>query len=341
MCTNFLITAADGSQIVGRSMENATNFESQVVVRGRNQRIQSPSDLDLLKHDGLAWTTAYGYVGLNALGMDWLTDGINEKGLSVGMLNLPGTQYQTVTDKTKALLVMWFCDWVLGNFATVAEVKAALPGVQVWGPILESETTVHFPIFDAGGAGIVVEFVGGAQRVHDNPVGVCTNAPTFDWHLANIGNYTGLSPWGADPVTIGGQTFAQPGLGSGLMGIPGDSTPPSRFVRVTYMKQFADQPAGAADGVTLAFHILNTVDIPLGTSRSRAILHPIAGSQDSTEWIVVRDLTNRVYYIRTYGNLTPMQIDLGKIPFATTTLLKQPLPALPPAVDITADVVPV
>lgn len=343
MCTNFLVTAADGSQVAGRSMENGIVMGNKLIVRGEKQTITSRSCLLDLIPDGLTWTTKYGYVGMNIvlgpLSTDWVTDGMNSAGLSAGMQTLPETQYQTVTDKKKALSCEWVVDWILGTCATVQDVIDALPHVEIWGfsDGHETYTTAHFVVFDSNGDGLVIELVKGEQRVHRNTVGVCTNGPTFDWHLTNIANYTGLVPLDANPITINGQTYTQPGHGSGLMGIPGDSTPPSRFIRIAYLKQFADQPATAADGVTLAFHLLNTVDIPKGTSRSSSLI----GNQDFTQYVTVRDMTRRIYYIRQADNMTPMMVDLKSIDFTKATLGATPLPpvVIPPAVNITENVV--
>lgn len=339
MCTNFLISPSDNSHIVGRSMENGIPMNSQVVVRGVGQKITSPSSvLNERDPDGLSWTTTYGYVGLNALGFNWVTDGMNTQGLSIAMQTLPEAQYQTVTDTSKALACQWVCDWVLGTCATVQEVINNLPNVEIWGfsEGTETYTTAHFSIFDKSGNGLVVELLNGQQVTYQNTVGVCTNGPTFDWHLTNIGNYTGLTPTDAAPIMINGQTFSQPGHGSGLMSIPGDSTPPSRFIRIAYLKQFADKPATAVDGVNLAFHLLNTVDIPQGISQSGGILN----TQDYTQYVSVRDMTNLLYYIRISSNMTPMMIDLQTINFSAATLGITSLPptALAPAVNITANI---
>ena len=148
MCTDFLLQAADedNSVVVGRSMEFGEDLRSQILVGGRGTKKQSGAP-DSPK-GGLSWTAKYGYVGLNVakLGLPHLIcDGMNEKGLSIGALWLPSyTQYSsTVSNKAQALDVKHFTNWVLGNFVTVAEVKAGLADVQIWG---DSLTNSHIPI---------------------------------------------------------------------------------------------------------------------------------------------------------------------------------------------------
>jgi choloylglycine hydrolase len=228
MCTDFLLTAADEdhSVVVGRSMEFGEDLGSQILVGGRGTKKHGGAPDSPL--GGLSWTAKYGYVGLNVAGLELphlICDGMNEKGLSIGALWLPGyTQYSpTVSNKAQALDVKHFTNWVLGNFETVAEVKTGLTDVQVWGGSLtNAKIPIHFSIHDANGASAVLEFLEGNTQGLWQPstVGVLTNAPPFAWQLANIGNYVGLSSVDAAPITIGGTAYPPPGHGSGMRGLP-------------------------------------------------------------------------------------------------------------------------
>jgi Linear amide C-N hydrolases, choloylglycine hydrolase family len=84
---------------------------------------------------------------------------------------------------------------------------------------------------NATGASLVIEPFDGVLKINDNPLGVMTNAPSFDWHMTNLRNYLKISPYNVPPLKVDGQTFAAFGQRSGLQGIPGDPTPPSRFLR--------------------------------------------------------------------------------------------------------------
>jgi hypothetical protein len=85
----------------------------------------------------------------------------------------------------------------------------------------------------------VIEPLNKGLKIYDNPLGVVTNAPTFDWHMTNLRNYINLSATNVPAVDMGGITLAQFGQGSGLRGLPGDFTPPSRFVRAVAFSQSA------------------------------------------------------------------------------------------------------
>lgn len=122
---------------------------------------------------GVRWTSKYGYLGLDAHSMPLALDGINEKGLSMGQLWLPGTVYQKVPGDHPevALSVVDLGHWVLGNFATVDEVKTAIGGVKIWAPEMADWggiPTCHLALHDATGKSVVIEFVGGEQKIYDD-----------------------------------------------------------------------------------------------------------------------------------------------------------------------------
>jgi choloylglycine hydrolase len=348
MCTDFLLLAADrdNSVVIGRSMEFGEDLGSQILVGGRGTKKQSGAP-DSPK-SGLSWTAKYGYVGLNVAGLhlpNLICDGMNEKGLSIGALWLPSyTQYSpTVSNNAQALDVKDFTNWVLGNFATIAEVKAGLTGVQIWGNSLtNSQIPIHFSIHDASGESAVLEFLkGNTQGLwQDNTVGVLTNAPPFEWQLSNIGNYVGLSSVDATPITIGGTIYPAPGHGSGMRGLPGDSTPPSRFIRLLFQKQFATQPENNSDTISQALHLLNTVDIPLGTSAAKNEQKPSKGNDDYTQWVVIKALTARTFSYRTADNPTLMQINFADLDLGDAREVPYLMPQEATYIDVTEQLSP-
>ena len=111
----------------------------------------------------------------------------------------------------------------------------------------------------------MVEPVDGTLKVHDAPLGVMTNAPTYDWHMTNLANYINLSVKDVEQQKLGPVTLPAFGAGAGLLGLPGDFTPPSRFVRAAIYSQSAAPNATADDAVLAVFHILNQFDIPKGS----------------------------------------------------------------------------
>lgn len=270
----------------------------------------------------LTWTNSLGFVGMNAMGLTTLfADGLNEAGLSVGTLWLPETQLPISPSDSASLPAMDFVSiagWLLGTCRTVADVRAALAEVSIWNPqvkqllpsghpvpptmapLLDSVLPEHLAIHDAQGGDIVVEFIDGEMLIHDNPLGVLTNSPTFDWHLTNLRNYVSLTNVNADAVNIAGISVTQTGNGSGLLGMPGDVTPPSRFVRASVMAEVVTSVDDARGAVNEAFHALGLVSVPRN----------LVATGDYTQWSVVRDHDNGVYYVRSYDGWETNSHDL-------------------------------
>ncbi len=279
---------------------------------------------------GLSWTAKYGYVYLDGMGVDMSVDGMNEKGLSYGALYLPGlAQYQTApaNQNSKVLPYYFIGDWILSNFATVDEVRKAVQNIYVVAapiPSLPALTLpLHFTIHDTNGNSIVLEYVGGNLTVYDNKVGVLTNCPEFDWHTTNLNNYVNLKPTNPNPIVIKDLTFVATGQGSGMLGLPGDISPPSRFVKMSVFKAVVLPANDALTTVNLAEHMINNVDIPFGLARE-----PSSDNYTSeyTQWTVFKDITNKKFYYKTYDNPALSMVDMTKLDFSSKgPTLKMPI----------------
>ena len=225
---------------------------------------------------------------------------------------LPGfTEYQTVTkDDRNYVSVLTFGSWALGNHATVAELRAALPGIKVWAdsslPSGPTPPTIHMVFTDRSGDGMIVEYVGGELHIYDNAAHVLTNAPTYDWHLLNVRNYLNLSTMGVSSREIGAVNVTALGQGGGMMGLPGDFTPPSRFVRAAFMRHWITPPKDADEAIQAIDHILNTVDIPIGIAQSEDNGQVVS---DYTQWVAIKDLTRNRLLIADYAHRTSFIVD--------------------------------
>ena len=151
----------------------------------------------------------------------------------------------------------------------------------------------------------------GQLHVYDNPLGVITNNPTFDWHMTNLRNYIKFSPTGAPPLVLDGVTLSALGEGSGMLGMPGDFTPPSRFVRAVAYSQSVEPVETGEEVVLQAFHVLNNFDIPKGTIRSGEKDAHGNIVADQTQWTSVCDLKAKKFYFRTFANSQIRSVDLG------------------------------
>jgi choloylglycine hydrolase len=165
-------------------------------------------------------------------------------------------------------------------------------------------------VADADGRYVVLEYLRGELNVCDNPLGVITNAPSFDWHLTHLRNYVNLTVTNVPPIAISGLKMAGLGQGTGMLGLPGDFTPPSRFVRAVAFTQSALPVATAQEGVLQTFHILNQFDIPKGAARGVEQGRTVA---DYTLWTSVSDLTNLRYHFRTFDNSRIRMVDLKRM----------------------------
>ena len=158
-----------------------------------------------------------------------------------------------------------------------------------------------------------MEIVAGKLQCYDNPLGVLTNSPGFEWHQTNLNNYVNLVPGTMSDRLVGDLTLRAFGGGSGLHGIPGDMTPPSRFVRAAFFQATAPRQENGEAAVLQAFHILNNFDIPVGIQFAEGQTVPDIPS--ATQWTVATDLQNRRIYFRTMYNSNIRCIDLKAIDF--------------------------
>src|SRR5690606_19896745 len=124
----------------------------------------------------------------------------------------------------------------------------------------------HYVAHDRSGASLVIEFDKGAMKVFDNPVGVMTNGPSFDWHLTNLNNYTFLSNVDRSSGAFGKLKVVQPDSGIATAGLPSSSTSVGRFVRAAYYAQFTEKAEDPDGAIRALAHIMNNFDRPRGVS---------------------------------------------------------------------------
>jgi choloylglycine hydrolase len=312
-CTGITLRPKDGSIIYARTLEFAADLKSNLIVLPRGQQFTGTTPSG---EPGLRWTTKYASAGMNAFDLPLFIDGLNERGLAVGLFYFPGyAEYQktSAVDNARTLAPQELGAYLLGTCGSVAEVASALQDVRVaavpFAPLGEVPPC-HYQVSDAEGNSLVIEYVAGELRLHDNPLGVITNSPTFDWHLTNLSNYVNLSETNVPPLDVAGKRFHGFGQGTGMLGLPGDFTPPSRFVRAVAFAKTALPVESARDGVLQAFHILNQFDIPKGAARGVEHGQAVA---DYTLWTSAADLANGRYYFRTFDNSRIRMLDLRAI----------------------------
>lgn len=294
MCTNLTIKAKDGSVIVARTMD----FASET---GALTSIWPQGRIITLEHKvNIEFKAKYTHKD----GMNFVSDGYNVKGLSVGSLWLPSTKFEAGSAlMNKSIDGLYLLPILLGNCATTDEAIAFLKAHKVLLPskLIEGFATVHLNIVDASGNNKVVEFgtgendKGSELYVYDNPVGVMTNAPEFPWHLTNLRNFVQVGKYNVEGKKLMGKEYKRTGFGANQLGIAGDGTPPSRFVRTVYALDAAlqfEQPADAAAAMRLADKLMGHVNVIQGTSTDHGTAAQLEKDQnDYTQWTWIKNLS--------------------------------------------------
>ena len=323
-CTGISLNSQDGGRVVARTVEwAATPMQCGYVVAPRAHKHQSftPSG-----QNGLQYSSIYGYVGVYTEYEPFVVEGINEAGLSAGLFFFPGfgdyAAYNE-SDNGKTLCDMQFVSWVLSQFSSIDQLKDAMKNIDLV-TLNHKIGAVHWRIAEPGGRMVVLEVVNGVPHFYENVLGVITNAPGFRWHMTNLDNYINMQPGSAPDNTIKkGVTLEPLGHGSGMLGLPGDFTSPSRFVRASFFQTTAPVWKTTFETVVQAFHILNNFDIPIGSQHVRSEIP--AGLPSATQVTTASDQKDMRFYYRTAWNSNIRCIDLKTINFHKVKYQSHPL----------------
>ncbi|CUH50828.1 linear amide C-N hydrolase [Shimia marina] len=318
-CTGIRLTAQDGGVVYGRSMEwGAFDLNSRVAIvpRGHVFTGSTPEG-----PSGKSWEAKYGVVALDMLEKDLLADGMNEAGLAAGMFYHPGFASYAPYDAAEAANTITAVDvlgYILTQYATIEEVKAGLSQVRVV-PVVEEAIGIpveaHWMVVEPSGKALVIEYADGAVQFFDAPLGVITNAPEYDWHITNLNNYLNLSPVALPSRNLSETDFAPLGAGSGMIGLPGDNTPPSRFVRAVAWTQTARPTSTTAETAYELFRILDNFNLPLGGAEGSDGAVVPDDMRSSTIWTSGWDLAEGKLYFHTQHNRRLRSVDLNKVSF--------------------------
>jgi len=329
-CTGIRLIAKDGSVVYGRSMEwGAFDLNSRVIIIPRGYKFVG---LTPDGYNGKKWTSKYGVVALDMIYKDALADGMNEKGLTAGLFYHPGFAKYPKYDPKKAdnsITAIDVLTYILTQYATVDEVKEGMSKIRVV-PVVEKAigmvVDAHFMVTDATGKSIVIEFTDGKEKIYDNPLGVITNAPNFDWHMINLRNYVNISSESIPDKKIQELDFKPLGAGSGMIGLPGDMTPPSRFIRAVAFSQTARVTPTSSETVYELFRILDNFNVGLGSAEGSELSQSAKNSlRSSTLWTTAWDTKNKIFYYHTQHNRRVRKIDLKRIDFSKKDIIHLPL----------------
>lgn len=290
-CTRVVYKGPDNTVITGRTMDFSIDIPANLWIFPRGMKRNGE-----VGKNSIEWTSKYGSVIASSWDIS-APDGMNEKGLVANMLWLVESEYPAFdkNGSSKGLAISAWAQYVLDNFATVAEAVAVLREqkfavVSDFIPGTDKFTTVHLSLSDAGGDNAVLEYVGGKLIIHHDPTyTVMTNSPLFEEQLA-IAKY-----WESVP----GKVF-----------LPGSVTSSDRYVRAKFFIEAVPQTADTRIAVASVFSVLRNVSVPYGFS--------VEGfpNLSNTQWRVVADHKNLVYYFETVLTPNIFWVDFKQVDFS-------------------------
>ncbi len=293
MCTAISYNAK--SHFFGRNLDLDRSYNESVVITPRNFNLKMRCVEDLVRHFAL--------IGMATVvnGEPLYYEATNEKGLSMAGLNFPkNADYKPFCEGKQNVTPFEFIPYILGQCENVCEALELLKEINLV-KINFSESLplspLHFIISDSEKS-ITVECVSDGLKIYDNPVGVMTNNPTFDWHLTNLNNYAHLT----NKTVEKADNFC---LGLGAVGLPGDFSSPSRFIRAVFVKENSPKDLEDGDAVNQFFHILSSVAMPKGCVLNQK------GESEYTRYSCCCDTENAVYYYTTYDDSSLKRIAMN------------------------------
>jgi choloylglycine hydrolase len=323
-CTGITLRAKNNDTVVARTVDwhgDEMNNMYVIAPRGHTQKSLTPDG----KMDGHEFTSVYGYVGIAVQTPDFVIDGTNEAGLSAGLFYFPEYgeyPWYNKNDKENSIADFELVAWMLSRFSTIDQIKEAIKDITVTN-IDPSASTVHWRITDATGKQVILEFIDGEAHFYDSKVGAISNSPGYPWHITNLNNYINLEPGTSNPKKLGDITLRPFGSDSKMLGLPGDFTPPSRFVRAALLSNYSIPQKDGYESAMKAFHILNNLDVPLGVEFDSG--RATNNMPSATQWTIATDLDNKIIYYHTMYNRTIRSIDMNGIDFANVRFQYAPL----------------
>ena len=287
MCT--CINFKTNDYYFGRNLDLDYNFNEKVVITPRNYQLKN----NLL--------VKYAIIGMATVVDDYplYADAVNEYGLAMAGLYFPHNAYYNNYDAKKTNVTSYeLIPFILGNFKSIKELKDILYTLNITNESFNDKLPVadlHWMISDGDNC-IVIEQVKSGLKVYINKVGVLTNNPEFPYHLTNLNNYINLSPKNKENTFSNKINLYNYGEGMGALGLPGDNSPSSRFVRAAFNKLNTVCNNDEESSVNQFFHILDSVLMTKGSVITENDRY------DITIYSSCMNISKGIYYYKTYNN---------------------------------------
>lgn len=300
MCTCIHLKTED--TYFGRNLDLEYRFGEKVVITPRNY--------DFRLKNGTNFKTLYSMIGISSVVQDYplYAEAANEKGLAMAGLHFPqNARFFEPKDSKTNLAPYELIPYLLGRYASVSEIRDILPDINITNiPFLENlpVTDLHWMISDEKES-IVVEQVAQGLMIYDNPIGILTNNPPFPYHLSNMNNYMHLTPQCPENHFSDKITLKPYGRGMGAIGLPGDTSPASRFIRAAFHKLNSICDSDEESSVTQFFHLLDSVALVSGSTITEK------GTCDITNYSCCINTTKGIFYYKTYANNQITAVRMG------------------------------
>ena len=300
----------------GRTLDYEFSYGDEITVTPRNFPFK------FRNADGLS--THYAIIGMAhvAEGVPLYYDGINEKGLGMAGLNFVGNAcYNDVISGKNNIAQFEFIPYILGSCASVTEARERLANINITSVQFSDKlpcAQLHWIIADENQC-IVVEAMKDGIHVYDNPTGVLTNNPPFDRQMFMLNNYMALSPKQPENRFAEGLDLSAYSRGMGALGLPGDLSSQSRFVRAAFTRMNSVSGDSENESVSQFFHILGSVEQQRGCCEVRE------GEYEITLYTSCCNCSKGIYYYSTYENRQIVGVDMHKAKLDGTALSRYPL----------------
>lgn len=300
MCT--AISYKTKNTYFGRNLDLERGYNEGVVITPRNYTFKMRCVAPVSAH--------YAMIGMATVAEDFplYYEATNEKGLSMAGLNFPGNAvYADYAEDKDNITPFEFIPWVLGQCSCVDEAKALLQRINLVHINFSQQlplSSLHWMISDKASS-IVVESLREGLKIWDNPFQVLTNNPPFDYHQTNMSNYMGLSTGPANSRFRPDVPLQNYSLGMGAMGLPGDYSSPSRFVRAFFVKENSVAGEDEKSSVNQFFHILGAVAMPRGCVWTK-------NGYEYTRYSCCCNGDKGIYYYMPYNNFEITAVDMHK-----------------------------
>ena len=314
MCTAATYKTKDF--YMGRTLDYEFSYGEQITITPRNYPFEFRHDKKLEKH--------YAMIGMAHVcdGYPLYYDAVNEKGLGMAGLNFVGNaSYNELKEEYRNVAQFEFIPWILSQCASLEEAKKLLRQMNLVGTTYSEQfpaAKLHWIIADKSGA-ITVESVADGLKVYDNPVGVLTNNPPFDKQMFVLNNYMHLSPKQPKNLFSDKIQLDAYSRGMGALGLPGDLSSSSRFVRVAFTKLHSISGDSEEESVGQFFHILGSVD------QQRGCCEVDEGKYEITIYTSCMNASKGIYYYTTYTNHQITAVDMHKENLEETKVISYPM----------------